>query len=70
MSTDVSNNLVIKTIANGATAQLRTVLEHADRETAQPIYRELLRLAHQLAHKHDFQLGRQTRVAAVVVVER
>jgi hypothetical protein len=48
------NNLVITTLAKGATAQLRELVEHADKDAALPIYRELKRLAAQLARKHDF----------------
>jgi len=51
---DAANNLVVTAIAKGATAQLREVIEHADRETARPIYDELLRLAYKLAWKHEF----------------
>jgi len=61
---DSANNLVVRTLAKGATAQLREVLEHADRDTARPIYQELLRIAHHLACKHDFALRGKKEVAA------
>lgn len=48
------NNLVITTLAKGATAQLRELVEHADKDSALPIYRELKRLAAQMARKHGF----------------
>jgi hypothetical protein len=53
------NNLVITTLAKGATAQLRELVEYADKDAALPIYRELKRLAAQLARKHSF--GEQER---------
>jgi hypothetical protein len=49
-----ANKLVVTSIAKGATAQLREVLEHADRDTVRPIYQELVRIAHHLACKHEF----------------
>jgi len=56
---DEATNLTCTIAARGATAQLREVIEHADRETVRPIYDELLRMVHKLAWKHDFQLKRQ-----------
>jgi 4'-phosphopantetheinyl transferase EntD len=53
------NNLVITTLAKGATAQLRELVEHADKDAALPIYRELKRLAAQMARKHGFGDGRE-----------
>lgn len=48
------SQLVVRTIANGATAQLRSVVDTADREEARRIHAELKRIACQLAMKHDF----------------
>jgi hypothetical protein len=57
---DSPQNLVIKTLAKGATAELREIVENCDdRETARPIYTELLRLAHKLSHKFEFQLTKK-----------
>jgi predicted Zn-ribbon and HTH transcriptional regulator len=53
------NNLVVRTLANGATAQLRSVIEVADREEARRIYDELRRIAAHLARKHNFSLARE-----------
>jgi hypothetical protein len=59
LSNDTSNSLAIRTLALGATAQLREVIKTADRETARPIYDELIRIANTLAWKHDFRLQRK-----------
>jgi hypothetical protein len=59
------NDLVITTLAKGATAQLRELVEHADKDAALPIYRELKRLAAQLARKHGFA-GEANRALADV----
>ena len=58
-------NLTVRTLANGATAQLRSLVEFADREEARRLHAELLRLAKQLAAKHDFG---KTEVRKVVNV--
>jgi len=52
--TNDTQKLVIKTLAKGATAQLREIVPLADRDTARPIYDELLRLSAQIARKHGF----------------
>ena len=59
---EAANNLVITTMAKGAMAQLREVTEHADRETARPIYDEMMRIAYKLAYKHEFAKVRQKQV--------
>jgi hypothetical protein len=51
---EIPESLVVRTLANGATAQLRSVIDFANREEARRIHAELLRLAHQLAQKHEF----------------
>jgi hypothetical protein len=51
---DNQNNLVIRTLANGATAQLRSIIDVADREEARRLYDELRRIASLLARKHQF----------------
>lgn len=55
------HQLVIRTIANGATAQLRVIVEVADREEGRRIHAELLRIATELARKHDFRRERQEK---------
>jgi chaperonin GroEL (HSP60 family) len=64
---DASQQLVIRTLANGATAQLRTIIEEADRDEARRIHSELIRIAAQLREKHGFAAGgtHQKRPAAV-----
>lgn len=57
---DLSTNLVVSALAKGSMAQLREVVKVCDdRDTAQSIYRELTRLAHELARKHNFTLSRE-----------
>jgi hypothetical protein len=52
---DIAQNLVVTTLAKGATAQLREVIKVCDdRETARMIHAELMRLANDLARKHNF----------------
>lgn len=48
------HQLVIRTIANGATAQLRVIVDVADRAEARRLHAELMRIATQIAVKHDF----------------
>lgn len=50
----------INSIAAGATAQLRTVLNEADREDARRIYDELMRMAAVLGRKHGFAKAQKT----------
>jgi hypothetical protein len=52
-----SEQLVVRSIANGATAQLRSVLDVADREEARRIYSELHRMSKLLQDKHGFVTG-------------
>jgi len=62
---DNGHNLAISTLAKGATAQLREIIDHCDdREAARYIYTELRRLAHVLAVKHRFPAEVRERKAA------
>jgi hypothetical protein len=54
LSEVVVNPLVVEAVANGAAAQTRWAAGKADKETAHPIYRECIRVAHLLAMKHGF----------------
>lgn len=50
-----TQNLIVSTLAKGATAQLREVIKVCDdRDTARTIHAELMRLAHELSRKHGF----------------
>lgn len=64
---DGSNKLVVRTLANGATAQLRSIIDDADYDEARRIHAELTRIAAQLAQKHKFVRIREKRPKAVVV---
>lgn len=56
MSDTALENLVLTTMARGTTAELRFILENCDdREVALPIYRELRRIAYDMAKKYDFE---------------
>ena len=54
--------MVIRAIADGATAQLRSVVDDCDdRDTARRIHAELIRIASQLAQRHGFVARRTTQ---------
>lgn len=55
------SQLAVKTLASGATAQLRELVEVADYENGRRMHAELLRIAAKIAAKHGFK---------VVVVEK
>jgi hypothetical protein len=52
-----SEQLVVRSIANGATAQLRSVAEVADREEARRLHAELRRISKLLEDKWGFVTG-------------
>jgi hypothetical protein len=52
--TEASHNLMTRTLANGATAQIRELAEFAKGEEARRLYTELMRIARKLADKHDY----------------
>jgi hypothetical protein len=49
-----SHTLVVRSIVNGATAQIRSVVDHADRDEARRTSAELKRIAAELDRKHGF----------------
>ena len=51
------SQIAVRTLANGATAQLRNLAEVADREEARRISAELKRIAAGLDEKHRFVQG-------------
>ena len=56
MSDPALENLVLSTMARGTTAELRYILENCeDPEVALPIYRELRRIAYDMAKKYNFE---------------
>ena len=48
---------IIRSIACGATAQLREIVKIADRYEARRLYTEMLRISAQLARKHEFDFN-------------
>lgn len=60
---DSTQNLIVTTLAKGATAQLREVIKVCDdRETARMIHAELMRLANDLARNHGFASSHKEKV--------
>lgn len=49
-----AQQLIIRTLANGATAQLRSLVDSADKDEARRIRDELLRIAASLGRRHNF----------------
>lgn len=63
MSEQKQLNLVHRTLAKGATAQLREIAETCqDRETARVIYTELRRIALKLAYQYDFPMAQEAEI--------
>lgn len=56
---DEPHNVAVRTLADGATAQLRNLAKHADREEARRMHAELIRIAAELARKYEFGSVRQ-----------
>lgn len=69
LMSELSTKLVVRTLANGATAQLRSIIDDADREEARRIYNELKRIAEDLRVRHKFVEGgtHQKRPKAAVL---
>lgn len=56
---DSVQNLVVKTLAKGNTAQLSLLVKEChDRDVAREIYTELLRIANELSRKYNFAITR------------
>lgn len=48
--------IIVRVTADGATAQLRVVAPLTDRETGRRLHAELIRIATELAARHDLAL--------------
>lgn len=55
MTDHSETNLVVSIVAKGAMAQLREIVPKTNRQTGESLYREILRLAHELRVKHGFR---------------
>lgn len=65
---DPTQNIIVRILANNATAQLRSLIDVADRDEARRLSAELKRMATQLDRKHNFP-GRGKVKACLAVVE-
>lgn len=67
---EISEQSLVRSIACGATAQLRELVDVADRHESRRFYAEMLRIAASLAVKHGFDFAMDRKFISEISNEK